>query len=83
MGNDHPQLSIRVLIDPRLEFVSIMGPNVTLRVLEPMGIAERGHLLLETEKLLRREVDDLLEVFLEPREDKNYMRLLRGVEETG
>jgi hypothetical protein len=42
--------------------------------------AQRGKLLLDTEKKLRKMVDAKLEIFLEPRGDLNKLRQqLRGV----
>jgi hypothetical protein len=68
------------LIDARVYLVELRGHHVTVALKELLSTPERGSLLLETEKLLRREVDPRIEVFLEPKGDLNKLRLkLRGV----
>ena len=74
------ELAILPLLPPNTEFVRLQGRRLTLRMLAPMPTPERGHLLLEFERRLRREVDPKLEVFLEPKGDVNTLRVrLRGV----
>ena len=63
-----------------VSFVNLQGHRVILRMKEPMLTAVRGHMLLELEKRLHREVDVDLEALLEPMADKNKPRIkLRGV----
>lgn len=68
-------------IPPQCELVRTEGGfKLILRMKERMATAERGHMLLELEKRLRREVDFRIEVFLEPSGDVNKLRQrLRGV----
>ena len=74
------EADILALLPPSTEFVRLQGRRVTLRMKEPMPTPERGHMLLEFERRLRREVDAKLEVFLEPKGDVNTLRVkLRGV----
>ena len=78
--SDEIQLQIKGLLDSRLELLRIQKNHVYVNVKEKMLTGERGHLILDTEKSLRREVGLPLEVFLEPRGDMNKLRLeLRGV----
>ena len=74
------EADILPLLPPGTEFVRLQGRRVTLRMTAPMPTPERGHMLLEFERRLRREVDAKLEVFLEPKGDVNTLRVkLRGV----
>ena len=74
------EAAILPLVPPCVEFVRLQGRRVTLRMTAPMLTPERGHMLLEFERRLRREVDAKLEVFLEPKGDVNTLRVkLRGV----
>ena len=67
-------------LPPGTDFVRLQGRRLTLRMAAPMPTPERGHMLLEFERRLRREVDSHLEVFLEPKGDVNTLRVkLRGV----
>lgn len=67
-------------LPPEVELVHIKGHRVTVRMVAEMPTSERGHLLLELEKCLRREWRPDAEVFLEPRGDMNKLRQrLRGV----
>ena len=75
-------LSQRVipLLDRRLELLRIQRYQVILSVREPMSTPERGKLLLDTERRLRKEINQRLEVFLEPKGDMSKLRQrLRGV----
>jgi len=58
----------------------MQGKHVIVSMKEKLSAAERGKLLLDTEKQLRNKLDAKLEVFLEPRGDLNKLRQqLRGV----
>ncbi len=71
-------------LDPRLTLTKVTGQQVILNVLENMTSGSRGKLLLDTEKQLRKELGQPLEVLLEPRGDLNKLRQqLRGVELDG
>ena len=71
---------IKPLLDPRLSLLKIEGQQVILSVNEQMPSGKRGKLLLDTEKQLRKELGQRLEVLLEPKGDLNKLRqLLRGV----
>lgn len=67
------------LLPAALRLLRVSGLSVTVGMTMPMSIAERGHLLLETEKRLRGQSGQPYEVFLEPKADRNALRLLRGV----
>ncbi len=54
--------------------------SVTVRFLRACDVRTRGGRLLDLEELLKRELDAGLTVWLEPLEDRNAMRRLRGVE---
>ena len=72
--------NIKSLLDPRLTLLKIQGQQVILSVKEKMPSGNRGKLLLDTEKQLRKALGQPLEVLLEPRGDLNKLRLqLRGV----
>ena len=71
---------IKGILDSRLELEKIQGKHVIVTVKEKLSAADRGALLLDTEKRLRKQLDAKLEVFLEPKGDLNKLRLqLRGV----
>ena len=71
---------IRGILDPRLELLWVQKTHVYLKVKERMSTGERGHLLLEAQKTLRRATGQPLEVFLQPTGDLNKIRQrLRGV----
>lgn len=75
---------IKSLLDPRLALLKIQGQQVILAVTEQMPTGKRGKLLLDTEKLLRKDLGQPLEVLLEPTGDLNKLRQqLRGVELDG
>jgi len=79
-GTEGDQDRIRAVLDSRLKLLRIQNKHVYVEVKEKMLTGERGHLILETEKALRRETGQPWEVFLEPRGDMNKLRLqLRGV----
>lgn len=73
--------ALKPLLPSGVEFVRLEGRyQVTLKMKEALSTPERGHLLLELEKRLRRDVDPQAEVFLEPKGDLNALRRkLRGV----
>ena len=71
---------IKSLLDSRLGLERVRGKRVIVSVKAQLPTAQRGKLLLDTEKQLRQEIDAQLEVFLEPRGDINKLRQqLRGV----
>ena len=71
---------IQSLLDHRLELVRVEGQRIVLVVKESMKTPDRGKLLLDTEKYLRRELSRPVEVYLEPRGDINKLRQqLRGI----
>jgi hypothetical protein len=71
---------IKGILDSRLELEKIQGKHVIVTVKEKLSAADRGALLLDTERRLRKQLDAKFEVFLEPRGDLNKLRLqLRGV----
>jgi len=75
---------IESVLDPRLKLLKIQGQQVILSVNERMPTGKRGKLLLDTEKQLRKDIGQPLEVFLEPSGDLNKLRQqLRGVELDG
>lgn len=68
------------LLDPRLGFLRIQGAQLIVSVKERMSTPDRGKLLLDTERQLRRETNIPLEVLLEPKGDLSKLReRLRGV----
>lgn len=74
------QIFIRAILDPRLELLRVQNTHIYVMVKERMLTGERGHLVLEAEKTLRRATGQPLEVFLEPKGDMNKLRQqLRGV----
>jgi len=82
MMNNSADLSNRIkgILDSRLKLEKIQGKHVIVTVKEKLSAADRGALLLDTEKQLRKQLDAKLEVFLEPKGDLNKLRLqLRGV----
>lgn len=63
-----------------VEFVALRGTRLVLRMKATLPTVERGHMLLDLEKRLHREVDPAMEVLLEPTGDRNRLRAkLRGV----
>ena len=79
---DSADLSERIssLLDPRLVLERVSGRHVILSMKEKLSTADRGKLLLDTEKHLRNMIDQRLEVFLDPQGDLNKLRQrLRGV----
>ena len=72
---------VRPYLKDVLEPVRFEGlGRLVLRLREPLPTVERGRLLLDLERRLRREVEPCIEVMLEPRGDVNKLRLkLRGV----
>lgn len=72
--------SVVQILDSRLSLIRIVNNQVILNVNEEMTSGLRGKLLLDTEKMLRKELGRPLEVLLEPRGDLNKLRQqLRGV----
>ena len=73
-------MDVREWLDESLTLVRIEGHHKVILRCKPMEMSVRGHLLLETEKMLRRQVDQSIEVYLEPKGDVNKLRTkLRGV----
>ena len=71
---------IKGILDSRLALEKIQDKHVIVTVKEKLSAADRGALLLDTEKQLRKQLNEKLEVFLEPKGDLNKLRLqLRGV----
>ena len=71
---------ISSLLDSRLELERVQGKHVIVFVKDKLPTAQRGKLLLDTERRLRLEIDTQLEVFLNPQGDLNKLReQLRGV----
>lgn len=67
-------------LPPEVEFVSLHGNRLTVRMKKAMPTAERGHMLLELEKRIHREISPSVDVFLQPRGDMEQLRVkLRGV----
>ena len=67
------------LLPDKIHFIRMSGNQMFVRT-DPMPTPERGHALLELEKMLRKAGFAEAEVFLEPRGDINALRLrLRGV----
>ena len=77
-----PTLPSAVLsrLPDQVEFIALQGHRLTLRMKQAMQTAERGHMLLELEKRLHREVGPEIQVFLQPMGDLEKLRVkLRGV----
>ena len=71
---------VKSFLDPGLKLERVQGKHVIVSVKENLPAAQRGKLLLDTEKKLRKTLDAKLEIFLEPRGDLNKLRQqLRGV----
>jgi len=71
------------LMPDGIYFVKTVGDQVFVKT-DPMPTAERGHLLLDLEKMLRKAGWLKAEVFLEPKGDINALRnRLRGVKTNG
>jgi hypothetical protein len=71
---------VKSLLDSRLKLERVQGKHVIVSVNAKLPAAQRGKLLLDTEKQLRKMLDAKLEIFLEPRGDLNKLRQqLRGV----
>ena len=72
--------TIKSLLDSRLTLSKIQGQQVIVSVNEKMTTSNRGKLLLDSEKKLRKSLGQPLEILLEPRGDLNKLRQqLRGV----
>ena len=64
----------------QVRLLSVRGPHVTLEMVAQLTISQKGTLLLEVERRLRRCWNPLAEVFLQPKGDINKLRKrLRGV----
>lgn len=65
-------------------FIRVVSANnngfVTLSLKQPLPASERGTLLLDIEEMLKDKYDHGITVWLEPMNDKNSLRNLRGVE---
>jgi len=72
---------VKPLLDSRLKLERVQSKHVIVSVTVDLPAAQRGKLLLDTEKQLRKMLDAKLEIFLEPRGDLNKLRQqLRGVD---
>ncbi len=69
--------------DPRFQLLSIVSANATGEVIvslnDSVGASLRGTLLLDFEDALKSKVDMGLVVWVEPMNDRNRLRHLRGV----
>lgn len=74
-------LKVLQLLEPTCDLVKIAGYHLTVKLRDAdLTTAERGHRLMSLEKLLRKECDPRIQVFLEPKGDLNVLRQrLRGV----
>ena len=71
---------IKGFLDPRLSLERLQGKHVIVSLKERLSAGQRGKLLMDTEKQLRKTLDTKLEIFLEPKGDLNKLRQqLRGV----
>lgn len=72
---------VQSLLEPTCDLVRLQRYHVTVKMRErDMSIAQRSAMLLDAEKLLRQRVDSRIEIFLEPRMDRNTVRVsLRGI----
>jgi hypothetical protein len=76
-----PSHKIQFLLEPTCDLVSVKRNHVTVKMrATDIPIAVRAAQLLDAEKLLREKIDPRIEIFLEPRADRNTVRVnLRGV----
>ena len=76
-----PAHKVQSFLEPTCDLVRLQRYHVTVKMREPsLPIAQRAAMLLDAEKLLRQKVDSRIEIFLEPRADRNTVRVsLRGV----
>lgn len=86
-GEERLALVNQELVSLRWKSVEVLHARsngyITIALLEPLAPRQRGHLLLDLEDLLKREIDPALTVWLEPQADKSVLRKLRGVEVKG
>ena len=73
---------IEHLLDGTSTFVRVQGHHVIVALPPGLPTPERGRRLLALEKELRLYCDPKAEVFLEPTQDRNALRRLRGVQVT-
>ena len=73
---------IEHLLDGTSTFVRVQGHQVIVVLPEGLPTPERGRRLLNLERALRAHWDSRAEVFLEPTQDRNALRRLRGVQVT-
>ena len=73
--------TVRILLQRGFKLVSVDGLRLTARLEKDFGSAmERGQWVMDTERELRREARDPVELYLEPMGDTNKLReRLRGV----
>jgi len=66
------------------ESISVVSANIEgqeiFRYYNPMPANIRGRFLLDVEHYIKTEIDFALTVWLEPIEDRNSLRKLRGIE---
>ena len=76
-----PAHKVQSILESTCELVRMQRYHVTVKMREAnLPIAQRAAMLLDAEKLLRQKVDSRIEIFLEPRMDRNTVRVsLRGV----
>lgn len=73
-------IHVQRYLPTNLKLLTIRKYHVIVEYTESLSTPVRGHILLETEKILRQNVDQRIEIFLEPKADLNALRLrLRGV----
>lgn len=72
---------IQCYLESTCDLIKRQGYHVIVKLRDGnLSTPERGRRLLEAEKLLRKEVDPRIQVFLEPKGDLNILRQrLRGV----
>lgn len=67
-----------------LNFIKVLDAKndgqVFLSLLSQMSASERGTFLLDLESLLKSQIDNGINIWLEPIGDKNSLRNLRGIE---
>jgi hypothetical protein len=67
-----------------LKFIKVLDAKndgqVILSLLNQMSASERGTFLLDLESLLKNQIDNGINIWLEPIGDKNSLRNLRGIE---
>lgn len=72
--SDHNYLELLELVDAKED------GQVTLHLLEDLSADRRGTLLLDFEEMIKIEIDQGLNVWLEPLKDRSALRKMRGIE---